>query len=151
MTATQLPALRITREVSVPPDRAWRALTEELSAWWPLADFSASGSIDASVVFRGGVLVETAPDGTAHVWGEVFDWEPPQRVRMTWHPGRPTGPDATEVELLVVGVDGGSRVEIVHRGWERLGDPAAGRGSYEQGWPLVLAALADLVDVSPTG
>ena len=143
MTMTQLPPLRISREVAAPPDRTWRALTEELSAWWPLADFSASGSTDATVVFRDGVLVETAPDGTEHVWGEVLDWEPPQRVRLTWHPGGPAGPDVTEVEFVVTAVDGGSRVEIVHRFWERLADPTVSRANYEQGWPVVLAAFAE--------
>jgi hypothetical protein len=48
-------------------------------------------------------------------------------------------------------VDGGSRVEMVHRGWERLPDPAAGRAAYEQGWPVVLAAFAEPLGASPTG
>jgi uncharacterized protein YndB with AHSA1/START domain len=145
------PPVDVSRDVTTPPERTWAVLTEEMGVWWPLGDFSASGSTDAAVAFRDGVLVETAPDGTEHVWGEVLDWEPPQRVRLTWHPGGPAGPDVTEVEFLVAGADGGSRVEIVHRGWERLDDPAAGRAAYEQGWPVVLAPLAQLLDESSTG
>ncbi len=140
---TELPPVRVSREVAVPPERAWQAFTGEIGSWWPLGSFSASGSDQATVGFRDGVLVETAPDGTEHVWGEVLDWEPPSRVRLTWHPASPPGSDVTEVEFLVVGVDGGSRVEIVHRGWERLADPDAARTSYEQGWPAVLAPLAE--------
>ena len=36
-------------------------------------------------------------------------------------------------------IDGGTRVELEHRGWERLGDRASGaRADYEEGWEPVL-------------
>jgi hypothetical protein len=36
-----------------------------------------------------------------------------------------------------------TRVELEHRGWERLGDQGhRSRAGYESGWPSVLAAFA---------
>jgi hypothetical protein len=36
----------------------------------------------------------------------------------------------------------GTRVDLEHRGWERLGEVAAeAREEYTQGWPRVLAAF----------
>jgi hypothetical protein len=51
---------------------------------------------------------------------------------------------ATEVEVRFVAVEPDhTRVELEHRGWERLGDLAAqARSSYEGGWPGVLDAFA---------
>jgi len=54
---------------------------------------------------------------------------------MTWHPGLdPRQP--TELEIRFV--PEGTRVELEHRGWMRLGDAAlAHRGGYDQGWETV--------------
>ena len=148
MTATALDPVRRSREVAAAPERTWTALTAEIGRWWPLGGrFSCSGDPTAAVAFRDGLLVETEPDGTEHVWGEVLRWEPPHRVLLTWHPGQPAGPTATEVELTVVPLSsGGSRVEVVHTGWERLArDPAPVRESYDGGWDSVLAPLGALL------
>ncbi len=37
-------------------------------------------------------------------------------------------------------------VEVLHRGWERLPHPQAARSEYENGWPTVIARLADHLD-----
>jgi hypothetical protein len=38
----------------------------------------------------------------------------------------------------------GTRVELVHSGWEAYGDDAAAsRASYDTGWDIVLGKLAD--------
>ena len=146
MTSIVLPPVRRSREVAAPPERTWVALTAEIGSWWPLGGrFSCSGP-GAVVGFRDGALVETAPDGTEFVWGEVLDWDPPRRLRLTWHPGRPAGPAATEVELSVVPLPGGgSRVEVVHTGWERTSAPDRLRDSYDKGWVDVLAPLGELL------
>jgi hypothetical protein len=51
-------------------------------------------------------------------------WQPPARLAYLWYLGRDRA-DATEVEIrfLARGADA-TRVEIEHRGWDRLGpDP----------------------------
>ena len=53
---------------------------------------------------------------------------------------------ASRVLVTFTTVDGGTLVRLEHSGWEAFGDrtPAA-RANYEQGWPIVLGAYADLV------
>jgi uncharacterized protein YndB with AHSA1/START domain len=69
----------------------------------------------------------------------VTAWEPPERLAFTWHPGRS---EAThqEVEITVRAVGERTRVDLVHAGWERLGEEAARtRAGYDRGWDSVLA------------
>src|SRR5919197_160847 len=71
----------------------------------------------------GGRIAERSPTGEIADWGRVLTWEPPGRVAFTWHP---EGGEATEVEVQFIPEgSGATRVELEHRGWERLG-PAAG-------------------------
>ena len=85
---TKLPPIR--RQVVVPagPETAFDVFTAEIGSWWPLERFSVYGA-KATTAFRDGRLVETGPDGTESEWAAVLDWEPPHRLRMSWHPGRP--------------------------------------------------------------
>jgi hypothetical protein len=51
----------------------------------------------------------------------VTIWEPPTRLGYLWHLSRDRA-DATEVEIRFVAAgEHLTRVEIEHRGWERLG------------------------------
>ena len=68
----------------------------------------------------GGRLFERTRGGDEHDWGRVTVWEPPRRLGYTWHL-RADRSDATDVEIRFVPAGGGTRVEIEHRGWERLG------------------------------
>ena len=108
-----------------------------------------SGKPDAVVLERGvgGRIFERTADGVEHDWGEVTAWKPPTLLTYLWHLGQSRA-DATEVEIrfLARGANE-TRVEIEHRGWERLG--AAGAQWREQnlaGWqtvlPHYLAAIA---------
>lgn len=146
-----LPPVRRARELGVSAERAFEALTSEIGAWWPLATHSAMQDASASLAFTDGELVETGPGGERHVWGEVLRWEPPHGLVMTWHPGRAAGPAASEVELRVTPLaERRCLVEVLHRGWERLPDPAAARSEYEHGWPPVIAHLAGHVGAEET-
>lgn len=138
--ATPVPPVRREVMVRAVPAVAFTRFTDDIGRWWPLARHSVSGA-GGTVAFTGGALVETGPDGTESVWGQVLDWEPPHRLRLTWHPGRPDGP-ATEVEVRFEPTPDGTRVVLVHRGWDALADPLGARTEYERGWPIVLAGLA---------
>ncbi len=85
-----LPPIR--RQVVVPaaPDVAFEVFTDELGLWWPVGDgYSVYGAWAAAptVELREGRVVERGPGGAQAVWGTVLDWDPPRRVRLTWHPG----------------------------------------------------------------
>jgi uncharacterized protein YndB with AHSA1/START domain len=134
-------ALRKTITVKRPPDRVFALFTDEIASWWPVETHSVSLAADAVVALEprvGGRIYERTPDGAVHRWGTVTTWEPGRRIVFSWHPGRDET-SAQEVELRFLPDAGGTRVELEHRGWERLGDEAAAmRESYRTGWELVL-------------
>jgi uncharacterized protein YndB with AHSA1/START domain len=150
----------IRRHVTVGADqgRAFRLFTEQIGSWWPVDTFSIA--IDReddtkveSVVFeqrQGGRVYEVASDGTEATWATVVAWEPPRRVVLAWKPNLRDEPP-TEVEITFTAEESGTRVDLEHRGWERLGERAieASEG-YASGWALVLgeryAAAADTTD-----
>ena len=74
-------------------------------------------------------------------------WEPPRRLAYTWHL-RADRADATDVEIRFVPARGGTRVEIEHRGWERLGADRGRdwRDRNHGGWSTLLPHYQRLVD-----
>jgi uncharacterized protein YndB with AHSA1/START domain/uncharacterized protein YciI len=131
----------VRRQVVVPAgaEVAFAVFTDEIGAWWPVELGHSVFGAGAAVNLRERQVVETSPDGREEaVWGTILDWEPPRRLRMTWHPGH--GPErATEVEVRFEPVGGDQTlVTLEHRGWERLADPLAVRRGYHEGWPTVL-------------
>jgi uncharacterized protein YndB with AHSA1/START domain len=133
--------IRLAFEVDCPPGHAFRVWTDRIGQWWP-ADHTVSGEADLTVVLegrRGGRIFERTAAGTEHDWGEVTTWEPPARLGYLWHLRRDRA-DATEVEISFVGLDDGrTRVEIEHRGWERLGvEGEAWRDRNHGGWATLL-------------
>ncbi|CAG0954713.1 hypothetical protein BURK1_00392 [Burkholderiales bacterium] len=122
--------------------RAFDYFTRDIGRWWPLATHSCAEDDAVAVAFEpcvGGRLVETARDGTTHPWGTVFAWEPGQRVAFSWHPGRDPA-TAQRVDVSFRAVPAGTRVTLVHGGWEALGErAAAAREAYLGGWATVFA------------
>ena len=69
-------------------------------------------------------------------------WEPPQRIVFGWQ-ANPDASAPTEVELRFAAESDGARVELEHRGWERLGASATeAYESYDSGWGAVLPIYA---------
>jgi uncharacterized protein YndB with AHSA1/START domain len=121
--------LRISFDVACPVDHAFEVWTAEIGTWWP-PDHTVSGRRDLAVVLQAGVggrIYERTPEGVEHDWGQVTVWAPPTRLTYSWHIGRDRA-EATEVEIrFLARGEGGTRVEIEHRGWERLGRDADDR------------------------
>jgi uncharacterized protein YndB with AHSA1/START domain len=137
--------LRLSVEVACSPAHAFATWTERIALWWPRTH-TTSGHPDARVIFEprpGGRIFERTPAGLEIDWGEVVAWEPPSRLAYLWHI-RADRADATDVEIRFVDRgDGGTRVEIAHSGWQRLG--ARGPGWRERnvaGWSGVLPHFA---------
>jgi uncharacterized protein YndB with AHSA1/START domain len=127
-------------------EEAFQVFTAEIGAWWPVAAHSVEPDKVETVVLEGrvgGRLYERWHDGGEVDWGRVLAWEPPARLVLSWSPSLERRA-ATEVEVRFQAVEPDhTRVELEHRGWERLGDLAAqARSSYEGGWPGVLDAFA---------
>lgn len=133
--------LRLTFEVDCAPERAFALWTERISTWWP-ADHTATGQDGLTIVLEpgvGGRIFQRDAAGEEIDWGEVTLWEPPHRLGYRWHL-RADRADATDVEIAFVAArDGTTRVEVEHRGWERLG--AGGetwRSRNEHGWSTLI-------------
>ncbi len=145
------PVLR-SAHVARPVDETFAVFTRRIGAWWPLPTHGIFGADAGGLAFEDGLLVERAVDGRTCVWGEVLAWDPPHRVVLSWHPGQDAD-DASEVEVrFTASDDGGTRVELEHRGWDRFGDSALRRRHSYVGpgaWGSVLDHFADLADARP--
>jgi len=136
--------LRLSFRVACAPAHAFEIWTTRVSTWWP-ADHTVTGRADAEVVIEGrlgGRIFERTPSGEVHEWGEVTDWAPPQRLGYLWHL-RQDRADATEVQIRFVAEGAATRIEIEHRGWERLGSKGAEtRNRNVAGWGGLLPHYA---------
>jgi hypothetical protein len=138
--------------VECEPAHAFDVWTTRFGDWWPRAH-SVSGDPAAIVLETrlGGRIYERLADGQEIEWGEVTAWEPPIRLGYLWHIRRDRA-DATDVELTFARVaDGTTRIEIVHSGWERLGEGAeewrdANRGGWDGLLPHFVTAVTNGLD-----
>lgn len=144
-TTETLPPIVKTLTTPRDADTAFRVFVEQIDRWWPKESHSVgagSEGVDSVAIAleprQGGRMTETLSDGRTVDWGAITTFEPGRRLAMTWHPGSDPA-DATEVEVVFTPLaDGGTRVELTHRGWERLADRGADmRRGYDEGWATV--------------
>lgn len=122
-------------------EAAFRRFTDEIATWWPRRTHSVGGEAAENVIFEprvGGRIYEVMRGGRTAVWGTVLEFEPPRRVAFSWHPGREPE-TAQTVEVTFAAAGDGTLVELVHTGWEKLGEEALEmRERYDGGWTFVL-------------
>jgi hypothetical protein len=140
--------LRIGFDVACSAEHAFTVWTTRIGTWWP-TDHTVTRQADLMVVLQSGVggrIYERTPEGVEHDWGEVTVWKPPTQLAYLWHLRRDRA-DATEVDIRFLDRGGvATRIEIEHRGWERLGSEAdEWRDRNRAGWasllPHYLAAI----------
>ncbi len=136
-----LPPVEKSLLVSLPVEAAFNLFTRDLTTWWPLATHSVSQAEAVSChveEHEGGRVYEIQEDGAEAPWGTVLAWEPPHRFMMSWHPGFDENA-ALELEVRFETEGEGTRLELIHRGWELLGEGAKEtREGYVSGWDMVL-------------
>ena len=144
----------IHRSVSVAcaPEDAFQLFTEDMGTWWPVESHSRAAtefeSEDVKVErleFQGrvgGSVFEHMSDGRTLPWADVIAWDPPHRFVLAWKPhSRPQPP--TEVQVTFTPQNGGTLVELEHRGWERLSEDFSEiYESYAGGWIDTLGRFA---------
>ena len=147
--ATDL-AIRRSVTVNAPVERAWDVFTRQMQTWWPLETHSIRAGREERPpeelhleLRPGGRFYEKTGD-EEHRWGSVLACEPPHRIVFEWqvNPSKPV----TEVEVTFTAVDDGTRVDLVHRGWEAMAEAAEeARSGYasDDGWNRVLGRFAD--------
>ena len=143
--------LRLSFDVAAPAEHAFTVWTERIGQWWP-ADHTQTGGDDLHIVLEGrvgGRIFERTLDGSEWDWGRIRVWEPPTRFVYSWHLRR-TPEEATEVEIRFVELSpGATRVEIEHRGWERLGsEGVTWRDRNRGGWETLLPHYVEAVQAA---
>jgi DNA-binding transcriptional ArsR family regulator/uncharacterized protein YndB with AHSA1/START domain len=146
--------------VAAAPERAFAVFTERFGEWWPLELHSIAvddpepgreGEVPAGAAIEpgeGGRVYERLADGTELGWGHVTTWDPPNRLVLSWNPSRADRPH-TEIEITFTAEGDGTRVDLEHRGWERLGPRGAQvREGYASGWVGTLDRFASLIETT---
>jgi uncharacterized protein YndB with AHSA1/START domain len=120
---------------------AFRLFTEGFNQWWPSVLYSLT---DAEAKhcdlepWLGGRVFERTNSGEEHDWGSIIDWDPPERLCLSWHPGGPD--DRRQTVDVQFEVDAqGTRVTLIHTGWETSGVAVCSLpGGYPEMWSLLL-------------
>ena len=112
-----------------------------------------SGERDLQIIFEprvGGRIFERTSDGREFEWGEITAWEPPARLCYRWSIAT-TLDNATDVEIRFHEEgEHATRVEIEHRGWERLGERGQSwREVNGGGWDGTLPAFQAAARAAP--
>jgi len=140
-TQAQIEAIHKSVTVEAAVEQAFKAFTDEIATWWPLATHSYGGEKATEAVFEGregGRVYERQEDGTEADWAEVIAWEPPQRFVLEWK----ICPSEVEVRFSYES-EGVTRIDLEHRDWDRAGENAAQlRENYAGGWDVVLGTFA---------
>lgn len=139
--------IRKSVEVPLSPLDAFTLWTEKMDSWWPLATkgVCVGRGLPPSTVLRveprvGGQVVEELANGEDAVWGEILTWEPGVRFRMTWHPGK-AAEMPTEVDVTFTDAVGGTRVDLVHAGFDAYDEGAEVKAMYSDGWEMLVGTL----------
>jgi uncharacterized protein YndB with AHSA1/START domain len=137
--------IRRSINVSWPQAEAYRRFTADFAEWWPSYSNSIGGPRVKRIVFDcrvGGSIYEEHKDGTRFLWGTVIAVEAPRRVAFTFHATHEPA-DAQQIEVTFTAEGGGTRVELVSTGWEKMGDAARrARSGYRLTWGAALATYA---------
>jgi hypothetical protein len=145
MTEPVLPPIVRTVDVSWSQEAAFRRFTSDFASWWPWRTHSIGGKQVRRVVFEtraGGRIFEEHLDGRRFQWGAVLEWDPPARVKFTFHPSREAS-SAQDVEVRFIPQAGGARLELTVTKWENWGQGAhRARKGFHAGWGYVLNVWA---------
>src|SRR5262245_35216273 len=127
MTAQEV---TVSIEVAAEPPLAFDVFTQQIDTWWrrgPKHRFAPpwTGTLRFEPGARGRLL-EHYEDGTTYVIGHVTVWQPGQRLALSWRLPSFAENETTEVDIRFDSIAGGTRVSVVHRGWQtlRLDHPA---------------------------
>lgn len=118
-------AVTASVEVAVEPAVAFAIFTEEIGQWWrpgPINWYDSERAIGTRIEPGvGGRWIEVYDDAAGDVLeiGRVLVWEPGERLVLAYRDGGHEL-DGTEVEVRFETIDGGTRVTLEHRGWEKL-------------------------------
>jgi uncharacterized protein YndB with AHSA1/START domain len=123
-------------EVAAPPERVFRAITEEVSAWWGSVDtyHVSEWHSDLRVGGRWTSMGRGRDGQPFSVSGTYVEIDPPHRLVHTWEAPWDGG-NVTTVRYQLDPTEEGTRVTLSHDGF---GDRAASCDGHAEGWEQVL-------------
>lgn len=124
------------------PEKIWEALTS--------AEFSRKYFSGFAVELEpklGGTFIVRAPDGSEHISGEVFEYDPPRKLTVTWDvnwPGLVEKLGSTVVTYEIEPAGEAVRLTLSQRHDRPLSDDILSGG--RTGWPAILSGLKSLLE-----
>ena len=145
--ALVIEVVRKTVTVDCSVEEAFRIFTTDALSWWPVESHSIHQAV-SEIVFEpreGGEVYEVSESGERGHWATVLAWDPPNRLLLGWNIRRAEA-EGTEVEVHFLDEGVATRVELEHRGWERLSEGGEEkRDDYDSGWEFVLGKYVNRV------
>ena len=156
-TESSAPLVRQSVTVRATPAAAFAIFTDDFDSWWPRSHHIGRSPMKKAFVEgrAGGRCYTLQEDGTECDWGTVLVWEPPRRLVLAWQIGagwqyEPDLAKASEVEVQFAALaDGRTRVDLEHRGFERMGpagDAMRSAVDSPNGWTGTLALYVARVE-----
>jgi uncharacterized protein YndB with AHSA1/START domain len=124
------------------PEKVWEALTT--------AEFSRkyfSGFAVETEPRLGGSFIVRAPDGSAHISGEVLEYAPPRKLTVSWNVNWPDLVEKLGITLVTYEIEPAGeavRLTMSERHDRPLNDDILSGG--RQGWPAMLSGLKSLLE-----
>ena len=136
------PAIVYTIYIASTPEKVWEALTS--------AEFSRKYFFGLAVEIEpkvGGAFVVRNPDGSMHISGEVFEYQPPNRLTVTWNVNWPAlieklGPTLVTYEIEQAGDS--VKLTLLQSHERPLSDDILSGG--REGWPAILSSLKSVLE-----
>ena len=101
-------------ELKTPRERVWRAITEEIAAWWPRE--LHCGGADARMSFDarlGGHLAEQWGSGSGLIWYTVIAIEPGASLDLAGHvTAKFGGPAVSQLSIRLEEKNGATKISI---------------------------------------
>jgi uncharacterized protein YndB with AHSA1/START domain len=135
----RVPPIDLAVDTRVAPADAWRAVTNpaRIAEWF--TDASALGAVGSPYRLDFG-------EGSI-VGGTVLRVDPGRSFAHTWHWDGATESETTTVTWSVEALPGGgSRIRLVHEGWDEAGLDAGARDDHEGYWTGYLDDLRDVLE-----
>ncbi|MET4834862.1 uncharacterized protein YndB with AHSA1/START domain [Bradyrhizobium japonicum] len=124
------------------PEKVWEALTS--------AEFSRKYFSGFAVEMErrfGGRFIVRAPDGSEHISGEVFEYDPPNKLTVTWNVNWPDLVAKLGTTLVTYEIEQAGeavRLTMSERHDRALSDDILSGG--RTGWPAILSGLKSLLE-----
>ncbi|QOZ07281.1 SRPBCC family protein [Bradyrhizobium sp. CCBAU 51765] len=124
------------------PEQVWQALTS--------AEFSREYFSGFAVEMEprlGGTFIVRAPDGSEHIAGKVFEYDPPKKLTVTWNVNWPDLVEKLGTTLVTYEIEPAGeavRLTLSQRHDRQLSEDILSGG--RTGWPAILSGLKSLLE-----